>query len=123
MLRLFRIQEIWTMNDRLDPGMREASRLTRAGRLIQATALLQRMLQRRSSAYPASSTGSVPPAIALVPETVEATDSVPYVAAGQKFDAGARNWADRAGGAYLPEARAVSSTEFLVPASNPAWAR
>ena len=39
------------MNDRLDPGMREASRLTRAGRLTEATALLQRMLQRRRNPH------------------------------------------------------------------------
>jgi hypothetical protein len=43
------------MNDTLDPGMREASRLTRAGRLIEATVMLQRMLHRRRDLHPASS--------------------------------------------------------------------
>ena len=60
------------MNDRLDPGMREASRLTRAGRLTEATALLQRMLQRRRNPHRPFSTGSVPPTIDLLPETLEA---------------------------------------------------
>jgi hypothetical protein len=39
------------MNDRLDPGMREATRLTRAGRLIEATALLQRMPHRQRAIF------------------------------------------------------------------------
>ena len=92
------------MNDRLGPGMREASRLTRAGRLTEATALLQRMLQRRGDSYSASGTGSVPPTIDLVAETVEMTDPGPSFRTGQEFDTGARNRAERAGRAYLPEA-------------------
>ena len=35
----------FVMNDRLRAGMRQAGRLTRASRLIEATALLQRVLQ------------------------------------------------------------------------------
>jgi hypothetical protein len=92
------------MSDRLDPGMREASRLTRAGRLTEATALLQRMLQRRRDPYSPSSTESVPPTIDLLPETVEVTDPGPSLRTGQEFDTGARNQAERAGHAYLPEA-------------------
>jgi poly(hydroxyalkanoate) depolymerase family esterase len=92
------------MNDRLDPGMREASRLTRAGRLTEATALLQRMLQRRRNPHRPFSTGSVPPTIDLLPETLEVTDPGPSLRTGQEFDTGARNRAERAGRAYLPEA-------------------
>ena len=92
------------MNDRLDPGMREASRLTRAGRLTEATALLQRMLQRRRNPHRPFSTGSVPPTIDLLPETLEVTDPGPSLSTGQEFDTGARNRAERAGRAYLPEA-------------------
>lgn len=61
------------MNDRLHAGMREASRLTRAGRLIDATALLQRMLQNGRGPDPAASNAGVPPTIDLVPDTVEVT--------------------------------------------------
>ena len=45
------------MNDRLNPNMMlEATRLTRAGRLAEATALLQRML--RGETVPDKSSGS-----------------------------------------------------------------
>src|SRR5215470_3254177 len=37
-------RKIFQMNDALPSGMREASRLARAGRLAEATALLQRVL-------------------------------------------------------------------------------
>ena len=76
------------MNDRPDPGMREASRLTRAGRLTEATALLQRMLQRRRNPQRPFSTGSVPPTIDLLPETLEVTDPGPSLRTGQEFDTG-----------------------------------
>lgn len=61
------------MNDRLHAGMREASRLTRAGRLIDATALLQRTLQGGRNRTHYSSNAGVPPTIDLVPDTVEVT--------------------------------------------------
>jgi poly(hydroxyalkanoate) depolymerase family esterase len=38
------------MNDKLNPGMLEATRLTRAGRLTEATALIQRMLRGETAA-------------------------------------------------------------------------
>jgi hypothetical protein len=91
------------MNDTLDPGMREASRLTRAGRLIETTELPQPMLHRRRDLHPASSTGSVPRTIDLVTETVDVTDLVQSLRTGQEFDSGTRNQAERAGQSYLPE--------------------
>jgi poly(hydroxyalkanoate) depolymerase family esterase len=63
------------MNDRLHAGMREASRLTRAGRLIDATALLRRVLQNGRGPAPAAGNAGVPPTIDLVPEAVEVTSA------------------------------------------------
>jgi poly(hydroxyalkanoate) depolymerase family esterase len=80
------------MNGTQDPGMREATRLTRAGRLIEATALLQRMLHGRKGPFPAPSTGSLQAAI----ETVEVTDYGASLRSGQEFDTGAGNRAERA---------------------------
>jgi pimeloyl-ACP methyl ester carboxylesterase len=65
------------MNDRLHAGMREASRLTRAGRLIDATALLQRVLQSGIDRFPAASNAPAPPTIDLVPDAVEVTATEP----------------------------------------------
>jgi poly(hydroxyalkanoate) depolymerase family esterase len=92
------------MNDRLHPGMREASRLTRAGRLTEATALLQRMLHGPIDPSPVPGTGSLPATIDLVPETVEVTDPGPSLRTGHEFDTGECDRAERAGRAYLPEA-------------------
>jgi poly(hydroxyalkanoate) depolymerase family esterase len=61
------------MNDRLHAGMREASRLTRAGRLLDATVLLQRVLQSGRGPGPAAINAGVPPTIDLVPDAVEVT--------------------------------------------------
>jgi len=92
------------MNDRLQSGMRDASRLTRAGRLTEATALLQRVLQSGRDLYSASSNEDVPPTIDLVPDTVEVTDPGPSLRSGQEFGAGAESGAETGVRAYLPEA-------------------
>jgi poly(hydroxyalkanoate) depolymerase family esterase len=93
------------MNGILHPGMREATRLTRGGRLIEATELLQRMLHRRGGdPYHASSPGSVPATIDLVPETVEVTDPGPSLHTGQECNTSVRNRVERPGRTYLPEA-------------------
>jgi poly(hydroxyalkanoate) depolymerase family esterase len=63
------------MNDRLRAGVREASRLTRAGRLMDATALLQRVLQSGGDRTSFASDGYAPPTIELAPEAVEVTGS------------------------------------------------
>jgi hypothetical protein len=93
------------MSDRLDPNMREASRLTRAGYLTEATALLQRMLHRRGGdLYHASSPGSAPATIDLVPEAVEVSDRGASLHTAQEFGTGTGNRVGRAGHTYLPEA-------------------
>ena len=63
------------MNKGLHAGMREASRLTRMGRLIDATALLQRVLQGGKVPDRTASSAGVPPTIDLSPEAVELTSA------------------------------------------------
>ena len=92
------------MNDRLQSGIREASRLTRAGRLTEATALLQRALRSGRDPYSASGEEDVPPTIDLVPDTVEVTGPEPSLRSGQEFGAGARSRAEMRVRAHLPEA-------------------
>ena len=65
------------MDDRLHAGLREATRLTRAGRLIDATALVQRVLQRGRDRVPAANNGPAPPIIDLVSDAVEVTAAEP----------------------------------------------
>jgi poly(hydroxyalkanoate) depolymerase family esterase len=65
------------MNDRLHAGMREASRLTREGRLMDATALLQRVLQSGRDRSSFGGDGCVPPTIELTPEAAEITGAEP----------------------------------------------
>lgn len=65
------------MNDRMGAGMSEATRLTRAGRLADATALLQRILHGGSEAHPSAGNRGMPPTIDLRPEAVEVTDIEP----------------------------------------------
>ena len=79
------------MTDRLHAGMREASRLTRAGRLLDATALLQRVLQSGRDPDRAASNAGVPPTIDLVPDSVEVT-------------AAERGQSERTFGVQLPDA-------------------
>src|SRR5271165_4434227 len=86
------------MDDTLHAGMREATRLTRSGRLIEATALLQRLLQKGRDPNSAPNKEGGPPTIDLVPEAVAVTDRAPSLPARP----GSR--ANEAVRAYLPEA-------------------
>jgi poly(hydroxyalkanoate) depolymerase family esterase len=86
------------MNDTLHVGMREATRLTLTGRLTEATALLQRVLQRGRDPNPVPNKGGMPPTIDLVPEAVALTDPAPSLRAGPEGQA------NKAGRAHLPEA-------------------
>jgi poly(hydroxyalkanoate) depolymerase family esterase len=91
-------QKVPDMNDALHADMLEATRLTRAGRLAEATALLQRALGRGTEPDPASGpTGEAAHApaghgariIDLTPETIELTDPQPTPPAGQASGTGA----------------------------------
>jgi poly(hydroxyalkanoate) depolymerase family esterase len=83
------------MNDIPHADMLEATRLTRAGRLTEATTLLQRVLRRGSApdAAPAQS-GAAAPArgrralriIDITPETIELTDPPPLSRTGHTSD-------------------------------------
>ena len=86
------------MNDALHSDMLEATRLTRAGRLADATALLQRVL--RSGAVPDTASGPTgeaahapagraPRIIELIPKTIELTDPQPSSRAGRASGTGA----------------------------------
>ena len=86
------------MNDALHSDMLEATRLTRAGRLTEATALLQRAL--RGGTVPDTASGPTGEAahapagrgsriIDLTPETIELTDPQPSPPAGQASGTGA----------------------------------
>jgi hypothetical protein len=55
---------------------REATRLTRAGQLVEATALLQRMLQGHSAPGPASRSAAPTPLTRLEPPTIDAKANV-----------------------------------------------
>ncbi|MGY3463365.1 poly(hydroxyalkanoate) depolymerase family esterase [Bradyrhizobium sp. LM6.11] len=56
--------------------VREATRLTRSGQLVQATALLQRMLQGGSAPTPTSRSGAQAPLARLEPPTIDAKADV-----------------------------------------------
>jgi poly(hydroxyalkanoate) depolymerase family esterase len=88
------------MHDGLRADMVEATRLTRAGRLTEATALLQRALGSGAAPdtapSPTSEGADVPagrrsPVIDLTPEAIELTDSRPSPRAGQANDQAARS--------------------------------
>lgn len=85
------------MNDSLHGGMRDATRLTRAGRLTEATALLQRVLRNGRDSYPAPSYGGAPPTIDQ-PEAFEGTGPEPSL----RTSVG--GWAAGAARAHLPKA-------------------
>ena len=87
------------MNAILSKDMLEATRLTREGRLAEASALLQRLLQGDAAADPAAATphgtagaptGRLPHIIDVNPETGEASDpaSAPAAAAARRTAAG-----------------------------------
>jgi poly(hydroxyalkanoate) depolymerase family esterase len=61
------------MNDSISHRMREATRLTRAGRLGEATAFIQRLLRGESEPAPPDAVG--PPVIDVVPDKVELTEA------------------------------------------------
>jgi poly(hydroxyalkanoate) depolymerase family esterase len=65
------------MNDRLHAGMREARRLTREGRLMDATTLLQRVLESGRDRSSFAGSGYVPPTIEPAPEAAEITGAEP----------------------------------------------
>jgi poly(hydroxyalkanoate) depolymerase family esterase len=82
------------MNDMPHSAMLEATRLTRAGRLTEATALLQRLLRSGTAPDTASGTtgqpahapaGRVSHTIDLTPEAIEVTDSQPSSRSEQAF--------------------------------------
>lgn len=91
------------MNDALPSGMREASRLTRAGRLTEAVALLQRVLHSGKAPYSASDNAGVALTIDLVPDTVEVSGPEPSLRTGQQFGARDRGGAETQARAYLPK--------------------
>jgi poly(hydroxyalkanoate) depolymerase family esterase len=82
------------MNDTLQSGVREARRLTRAGRLTEATTLLQQVLHSGRDPFSASGNEDAPPTIDLVPDTVEVTGPEPFLRSRQEFGAGARSGAE-----------------------------
>lgn len=86
------------MNDLRHADMLEATRLTRAGQLTEATALLQRVLRSGKAPDTASTPsgeaahapgGRVPRIIDLTPDRIELTDPQPSPRTGQAFGTGA----------------------------------
>jgi poly(hydroxyalkanoate) depolymerase family esterase len=107
------------MNDRMNRGMIEATRLTRAGQLADATALLQRLLRGETPSHAgvepnggahAPSARRVPITIDMVAEAVEAPGSAASPRGARAFGAGPRRWsaaaAEPTARPHLPEALA-----------------
>jgi len=105
------------MNHTSAPAMLEATRLTRAGRLTEATALIQRALRGEAALATPSGAHDVAAGapeerlsriIDVVPETIEVTDPQPSSRTGPALRMGtSRQPASRAGGtaeAHVPEA-------------------
>ena len=95
--------------------MLAATRFVQAGRLTEATALLQRLLRGEpepeitASPTPDASAGRTPRTIDLAAEAVEVTDHPPASRTGQAFGTGATSWPLGGGTAgvaqpHLPEA-------------------
>jgi poly(hydroxyalkanoate) depolymerase family esterase len=89
------------MNAMLPKDMLEATRLTREGRLAEASALLQRLLQGDAAAGPAAATpdgsagtpiGRLPHIIDVDPETGEALNPAPAPAAAAARRTGTGRW-------------------------------
>ncbi|HYZ32758.1 MAG TPA: PHB depolymerase family esterase [Crenalkalicoccus sp.] len=101
------------MNAIHPPGMLEATRLTREGRLTEATALLQRLLRGDEAADTAAATrhapsgtpaGRLPRIIDVNSETGEASDPAPASAAAGARRAAPSPWpADGMGGSAMPQ--------------------
>jgi poly(hydroxyalkanoate) depolymerase family esterase len=112
------------MNDRLSPGMLEATRLTRAGRLSEATELLQCLLRGEAAAQDSTSettsdTMNAPHArVSLLgvgaQRTVEATDRLPPWRTAKTFPTGSHSWpAGRVAGAVHGVAQPEARRSFL----------
>ncbi|MDQ4060409.1 MAG: PHB depolymerase family esterase [Pseudomonadota bacterium] len=98
------------MNDKFHLDMTEATRLTRAGRLAEATALLQALHRSGTAPSVTSGTSGAPAGrlssvIDLVPQTIETADFQPFSPTGQTFDADAGDGpAGRTAQPPMPEA-------------------
>src|SRR5688500_7310868 len=99
------------MDETPRPDMLVATRFVQAGRLTEATALLQHLL--RGGAEPGTTPGPPPDApagriIDLAAEAVEVPDQRPPSRTGPAFETGAAGWpvggAARASPPHLPEA-------------------
>ena len=103
------------MDETPRPDMLAATRFVQAGRLTEATALLQRLLRGElepeitAAPTPDAPAGRTPRTIDLAAETVEVTDHPPTSRTGQAFGTGAASWPLGGGTAgvaqpHLPEA-------------------
>src|SRR5260370_33018260 len=92
------------MNDRIQTGMAEATRLTRAGRLAEATALIQRTL----AGVPATNVSAAEPNRAGAPIEAEfrvLDDSSPSMETSVGGGAGGPSTGGESAAAYLLSAR------------------
>ena len=107
------------MNDRIQAGMAEATRLTRAGRLAEATALIQRTLV----GVPATNVSAAEPNRAGAPIEAEfrmLDDSSPSMETPVGGAAGGRSTGGESATAYLAAARRTLSPDVpRVPGSTP----
>jgi poly(hydroxyalkanoate) depolymerase family esterase len=99
------------MNNGLHPGLLEATRLTREGRLAEAMAMLQQAFQGGTAAYqPPGTTGDAgdsphgraPQIIDVVPETITVTDPLPSRRTKPAFGTGSNHPAGKAEGTAPP---------------------